>query len=609
MAGVSKQFNMYKPMRPSQILLSERKVGKVVKILEDEFINPFGVGYDQLYNLSSGEEVADEQAANILDMYQYGIKKKQEFINTRIRCNVKTFKSLNKSTVKLQHFEATVEVNRNILGSLLAFSIENERVIDIAAALSYPLSQIPLSLATGDGNRRTTSKSKLTPLLINGVTLKDPKSDNSVKSVKENTTFIVDLMAAIRTMTNLPGTYEEFVWNFVSTIPKGFKRVDIVADTYRENSIKGGERNTRGSTQKVLIASPKSSLPRDFSAFMRNGENKTRLIEVISEVLRNQFLKVLEKLQCPMVVLSQENVTYCIRASGVVVKEELSSNQEEADTKVILHSHQSMQDDPSSKVVLRSHSGDTDILILAISLLDCNRVYYDYGKGKTRKGFWMNNITIEDRHRIALIGFHAFTGNDYVSSFFKKGKKMCWKAMTKNQNFVEAFCLLGLNWHVNVELVQVLERFVCAIYGYIREKSVNAVRSKCFEKKYIKEGKVVDMALLPPCYSSLFLHIQRANYVAKIWRSSLVSQLNTEEISDHGWFANGDTYWVDDVFPREIEEILCDVTYDADDDVVEEDEQSSSEDTECSNFIMHANPNEKSAKKTIFFTFTPGFLA
>ena len=31
-------------------------------------------------------------------------------------------------------------------------------------------------------------------------------------------------------MSNLPSTYEEFVWHFVSTLPKGFKRLDIVAD-------------------------------------------------------------------------------------------------------------------------------------------------------------------------------------------------------------------------------------------------------------------------------------------------------------------------------------------------------------------------------------------
>ena len=38
---------MYKPMRPSQILFSEKKVAEVARILE-EFINPFDLGYKHL---------------------------------------------------------------------------------------------------------------------------------------------------------------------------------------------------------------------------------------------------------------------------------------------------------------------------------------------------------------------------------------------------------------------------------------------------------------------------------------------------------------------------------------------------------------------------------
>ncbi|KAG1714852.1 putative ATP-dependent RNA helicase DDX43 [Nymphon striatum] len=118
----------------------------------------------------------------------------------------------------------------------------------------------------------------------------------------------------------------------------------------------------------------------------------------------------------------------------------------------------------------------------------------------------------------------------------------------------------------------------CTIYGYPREKLVNVVRSKLFDKKFTKGGKVIDMALLPPCSLSLVLHIKRANYVAKIWRSSLTSWLDAEEITESGWLADGEAYWVDDIFPLEIEEILCDQAYNADDDFDEEDEQSSSDD-------------------------------
>ena len=132
---------MYKPIRPSQILLSEKKVTEVVRILEEEFINPFGVGYEHLYNLSSGEEVADDLASAILDVRQNGTRMKEEFVRSRItsqtakfhdtlrRCSVKIFKSPDKCAVKLKHVQATVGVNQNILGYLLAFSIANELLI------------------------------------------------------------------------------------------------------------------------------------------------------------------------------------------------------------------------------------------------------------------------------------------------------------------------------------------------------------------------------------------------------------------------------------------------------------------------------------------------
>ena len=89
------------------------------------------------------------------------------------------------------------------------------------------------------------------------------------------------------------------------------------------------------------------------------------------------------------------------------------------------------------------------------------------------------------------------------------------------------------------------------IYGYLREKLVNVVRSKLFEKKYTKEGKVINMALLPSCNWSLLLHIKRSNYFANIWISSLTSWLDADKISENRWLPDESTNWVDDVFPHE----------------------------------------------------------
>ena len=146
-------------MKPSQILSSEKRVAEVIRVLEDEYINPFGLGPDELLNLSSGESVDAKLAKSILNVCKDGKKMRDEFIQSRIkskskkfhdplkRCTINTFNALSKSVVKCKHFQALVEVNRNILGSLLAFSIKNERAINISAALTYPLSSVPLSLA------------------------------------------------------------------------------------------------------------------------------------------------------------------------------------------------------------------------------------------------------------------------------------------------------------------------------------------------------------------------------------------------------------------------------------------------------------------------------
>ena len=195
-------------------------------------------------------------------------------------------KTFTKCVVKCKPVQATVEVSRDILGSLLALAIDC-------------ISTFTDTIEPGNwyGKRREPSKSKLIVLLVEKVALKDPKTNNSVKEIKEDATFVTDLIVAIRAMTNLPNTNEEFVWLFVSTLPKGFKWLDILADTYRTNSIKDGERNSLGSSQRIIITSSKSRLPHDFFEFLKNEENRTHVREITSEVLRNKFSKVLAKIE------------------------------------------------------------------------------------------------------------------------------------------------------------------------------------------------------------------------------------------------------------------------------------------------------------------------
>ena len=98
--------------------------------------------------------------------------------------------------------------------------------------------------------------------------------------------------------------------------------------------------------------------------------------------------------------------------------------------------------------------------------------------------------------------------------------------MLKSQKFLNAFSRLGTSWDYDEATFKSLEEFTCVIYGLRNEKSINKARSKLFEKNFSRQEEIIDLSLLPPCQSVLFLHYKRANYVSKLWRSLFICKTN-----------------------------------------------------------------------------------
>ena len=153
---------------------------------------------------------------------------------------------------------------------------------------------VPLSLANPDGSRRVTTKSKLTEIIIKNVKspVLHPRESQSPKETVS--AFIVDMMASVRSITRVPETYEDLTWKFLQQLPSGYSRVDTVADTYQEVSLKSAERNARGISGKVMITSNKSKVARNFSDFLRNDDNKRRLIYLMQETIIANKAKALD---------------------------------------------------------------------------------------------------------------------------------------------------------------------------------------------------------------------------------------------------------------------------------------------------------------------------
>ena len=150
------------------------------------------------------------------------------------------------------------------------------------------------------------------------------------------------------------------------------------------------------------------------------------MIQLTFAFLKNNIMKCLSILRASTIILSGDCQCEKITCEGCDEYEQLKSDQEEADTKVVLHAFDALSLSQNENVVIRSPSGDTDIFVIALSLIEeKSRVKFDYGNGDNRKEVWLDEIILPTDHCKALIGFHSFTGNDYISSFFRKGKAVC----------------------------------------------------------------------------------------------------------------------------------------------------------------------------------------
>ena len=85
---------------------------------------------------------------------------------------------------------------------------------------------------------------------------------------------------------------------------------------------------------------------------------------------------------------------------------------------------------------------------------------------------------------------------------------------------------------------------------------MNELRGKLFWSRLRKNGKVVDLALLPPCASTLRKHTDRADYVGKMWRNAKEPLQNLDSFVDNGWLEDGNIDWIEQMFPDDLEHIF-----------------------------------------------------
>ena len=165
----------------------------------------------------------------------------------------------------------------------------------------------------------------------------------------------------------------------------------------------------------------------------------------------------------------------------------LTSTNGKLDTKLV-HELQSMQEEADTKMFLcaliaheKGFSGikivtvDTDVLVLALyhQLSLSISLYVEIGSGSKAKIFDIRSNTLLSSVSETLPSVHALSGCDSTSSFTGNGKGKALNTITSDERYIDAAVSLGEHETLSQPVKEVLEEYVCRLYGEKNEVCIN----------------------------------------------------------------------------------------------------------------------------------------
>ena len=132
--------------------------------------------------------------------------------------------------------------------------------------------------------------------------------------------------------------------------------------------------------------------------------------------------------------------------------------------------------------------------------------------------------------------FHAFSGCDQTGTICGKSKSSCWNALKKaDEQFLEAFAMLGSSAHIEDSVSKMLELYMCRLYlPSVQIATIKELRWFLFSKKQYADEK------LPPTKTALQQMIKRANYVVLVVKECGSPYPDLPAPIFHGWGQDGE---------------------------------------------------------------------
>jgi hypothetical protein len=321
---------------------------------------------------------------------------------------------------------------------------------------------------------------------------------------------------------------------YILAILRKVRRIDVVFDVYRSDSLKLSTREKRGVGTRFKV-SGQAKIPTNWHEFLRVDSNKTELFHFLAETEFN-----LSDTQ-GKVILFTYNESVRVATGSVDTNGIDGCNHEEADTRVILHAHHAAACGANTLYI---RTVDTDIVVLAISFfsrLSLSELWIHFGTGKCARLLAVHEICacigIDKCH--VLPAFHALTGCDTTSAFRGKGKKSAWLTWESYPEVTHALKNLSLmQTDVNSDTMAILERFVILLYDRTSDvETLNAARKQMFTKK------TRTLENIPPTSNAFLQHVKRCVLQAiNCWSHSLETQMPVINPAEWGWSKDGDKW-------------------------------------------------------------------
>lgn len=347
------------------------------------------------------------------------------------------------------------------------------------------------------------------------------------KVIPQNAAWFVDGLAAIRSLKP-KDTFEEWIDVLLRFItPPGVADATLtgmINDTYTKYSTKSGTRKSRGEGIRTHVEGVKQHMPSGmkWQEFLGNSENKEELISLIFEYIEK--LSKNKTLTRPFIFSRGDETFKLVDGKSDMI---FKSNHEEADTRLVLQAYLEKGD-----VVIACK--DTDVLILmvwAFTFYDVKHEWYfkydneKYARISKIVDFFGRDICL------SLPAFHAITGSDTTSYFFRAGKVRVFKKLIGNPAKCALLTPLGKNKELSDQEIEYAKKFIqTVVYSGKDDEDYLATRIRLYQNLKSKSSMPI-----PPDPDSVVQVIKRVHLQVYQWLRCCIPWIDTLPLDENGW--------------------------------------------------------------------------